>query len=96
MDDTAKTPEHKTFLSPDDEPARLAALRASLTHLRGLLAGEDDGSKAAGLSREIRALLAEIDALDTTKAGSKLDELEARRAARKSASESSVSADRGK
>ena len=95
MDDPAKTPQHKTFLSPRDEPARLAALRSSLAHLQGLLAGEDDGSKAAGLSREIRALLGEIDALDTTKAGSKLDELAARRAARKPAPEGSVSADSG-
>jgi hypothetical protein len=56
---------------------------------------EEDGSKLAAVSRELRAIDAEIEKLDTTKAGSKLDELAARRRARKPEAEGAVSPEAG-
>jgi hypothetical protein len=57
-------------------------LRASLEVLAALLASEVDGSKAASLSREIRALEAELAELAPAKSVRRVDDLAAKRKAR--------------
>lgn len=67
---------------------RAIATRAA-RRLAALLAIEEDGTKAAALSKELRAVLADIDKLaGTGVGGGALDEIEERRAARRATAES--------
>ena len=70
------------------EPTPLERLVSRRDRLTSLLAECDDGSKAAALSRELRALDAEIEKSGGAKVGSDLDDLAARRAARLAEAES--------
>ena len=65
----------------DATPTRRDDLEAARDTLRGLLAGADE-SRAPALSKELRAVLAELDAMPVVGSGSKQDELKARRHAR--------------
>jgi hypothetical protein len=75
---------------------RIERLEAARDRLAALLAGEADGSKAASLSREVRALEAELAELKPAEvvAPTKgtVDDIAARREARKSGPSGSGSA----
>ena len=66
----------------DPSPSRRELLEAARDRLTGLL-GMTEGSAAAALSKELRAVLVELDAMPAVGgARSKQDELKARRDAR--------------
>lgn len=58
---------------------RLEAVRE---HLSGLLEVEADGAKAAALSRELRAVLTELEKLGAGRSSSRVDEIAQRRESR--------------
>lgn len=71
-----------------DAPSRLDRLKALRSIAEAALAAALPAREIAAISKEYRALLAEIEKLEAsaTKAGDPVDEIAARRAARRSAS----------
>ena len=61
---------------------RVADLRATYDRLKALLAVEDDGTKAAALSRELRQLSAALEAVESPSEVTVVDQLESRRRSR--------------
>jgi hypothetical protein len=57
-------------------------LEAARDHLRSLLGDESDGAKAAAVSRELRAVLTELEKLGAGRTSSRVDDLAAKRATR--------------
>ena len=61
---------------------RVADLRATYDRLKALLAVEDDGTKAAALSRELRQLGAALETVESPSEVTVVDQLESRRRSR--------------
>lgn len=74
------------------ESSRADWLASRHERLTGLLAGEADGSKAAALSRELRAIESELADLAPARSGGGLGDLERKRAEREAEASRSNSA----